>query len=104
MIFVRLIQSRNQMIGARPCGAAAHCELAGQLGLARSRQRGTFFVPYSYPLHAFVSTYGVGKRVERVTHHAEYLTDTDFVQRSNQKFSDGFLHSILSVERNHIIR
>ncbi len=95
MIFMRLIQARDQMIGTGAGGAATNRQPTGQLGLACSSECGAFFVPYPYPLHAFLPAYGVGKRIERVAHHAKNLTDTNFVQCSDQKLSDGLLHFIL---------
>ena len=78
MIVARLVQPRQQMIGARPRRSGTYPEPAADLGLAGGGKRRALLVANSDPRQSLVAPPRVGKRIERIPYNAKNLTDSHF--------------------------
>jgi hypothetical protein len=96
VVAARLIKAGDQMGAAGAGRPGAHCELAGELGLAGGGERCALLVADADPFDA-ASTNRVRQRVQGVADQPEYVPDTDLLKHTDQDIRNRLRHLPLLV-------
>lgn len=87
-----VVQTVEQVHGARSDRAHAHPEGAGELSPGARREGRGLLVPASDPLQAVGGADGLGQRVQRVPDDAEDVPDAQFLECVDDDPGDGACH------------